>query len=133
MTDGEREALRLHWLWLGLGWLQVAVVIALGLAPSSELPTSTFQLNDKLVHFIQYFVLMLWFAGMTPVSRYWRIAVALALLGGAIEVLQGFTETRSTEVGDMLANLSGIAAAWLVARLLTGRWCHQVERWLPIR
>lgn len=133
MTRREAERLRWLWLWLGLGWLQVGVVLLLGLTPSDDLPSAAFRVNDKAVHFLEFFLLMSWFAGIVRPQRYWRVAVLLLGLGAGIELLQGFIETRATDAADMAANASGIAAAWLLARLFLGQWCRQVERWLVAR
>ena len=73
---------------------------------------------DKLQHFLAYGLL----AGVGFAARGGRslmLLAALAALGAAIEALQAtLTAGRQGSALDLLANLSGLALAWIVAALL---------------
>ncbi|HXL99382.1 MAG TPA: VanZ family protein [Rhizomicrobium sp.] len=68
---------------------------------------------DKLQHFLAYFGL----AGLSTVAlgtgrRAIWAALALVALGGALEILQGFTG-RDPDIHDEIANTVGVAFGWL--------------------
>lgn len=98
--------LRLFALWLSLGWLTIAVVIALSLMPHPiRLPLS---FGDKIGHFSSYALLMGWFVQLYH-SRLllWLHALLLVALGVGLEFLQGYTG-RHFEYADMAANSCGV-------------------------
>lgn len=113
--------LRFHELWLILGWLLIAVIIALSLIP--PLPdyqkTLTFLPEDidKVGHFLAYFVLMGWFAQIyhLPKQRIWLVGSFIAL-GVVLEILQGLTGVRHPAWTDALANSFGILMAWAITK-----------------
>jgi VanZ family protein len=98
-------------LWHAAGWLGVALALALSLLPPAV--DNAAGHGDKLVHFLGYATLMLWWAQLT--RQRWKLALAVVLFSGAIEVLQ---PTRQPELLDLLANSSGVALGWLAARVL---------------
>jgi VanZ family protein len=115
-----------------LGWLLVAATVAGSLA--SNLPHVGVGGGDKMLHFLVYFALTLWFAGLYPLRRLWIIAVAFVLLGGMLEVLQGtFTRHREVDSLDFLANSIGVASACLLALVGLSRWAIRLEAWLTRR
>lgn len=83
--------------------------------------------SDKVWHAISYGVLTLWFCGVYARDRVWAIGIAAFCLGLLLELAQSFTATRYAETADLMANLSGIIAALLLARLGADRWCAMVE------
>jgi hypothetical protein len=101
-------------LWRAAGWLGVALTLAFSLTPPvlSEAGHA-----DKIVHLTGYAVLMFWWAQLVPRQR-WKLAVAVVLLGIAIELLQGLTPNRQPDPLDALANSAGVLIGWLAARLL---------------
>jgi len=105
----------LHRLWRGLGWLGVVITLVVSLMPPvlDESSGNT----DKIVHLAGYAVLMFWWAQLIIQQR-WKLAVAVVLFGGAIELLQGLTPARQPDLLDALANSSGVLLGWLAARLL---------------
>ena len=105
----------LHRLWRGLGWLGVGVTLVVSLMPPTLDDSGGH--TDKLVHLIGYAVLMFWWAQLVIQQR-WKLAVAVALFGIAIEGLQGLTPDRQPDLYDALANSSGVLLGWLAARLL---------------
>ncbi len=89
---------------------------------------------DKVGHFVAYVVLASWFAGLYPRPRYGLIAIGLALLGLAIEVLQQLMGLgREGDPLDMLANLAGIGVGFALGLWFAGGWGLRVEAWLVRR
>jgi VanZ family protein len=106
---------RRPWLWLGLWWLAVLVVIVFSLTPPPpiELPRN----GDKVEHLLAYAVLA---AAATQVFRPgWPLLVAgagLVLMGIALEFAQGaLTVTRMADPADALANALGVGLGLLIA------------------
>lgn len=103
------KPLRSPWLWLGLWWLAVLVVIVFSLTPppSIELPRN----SDKVEHLLVYAVLAA--AAVQVFRRGWPlrvVGVGLVLMGIALEFAQGaFTATRMADPADALANSIGVA------------------------
>jgi VanZ family protein len=121
--------LRYPRVWLTLGWLLVLGVIVGSLLPGPIIREIAPPISDKLEHFSAYFVLMAWFAGLYPRSKHVLVAVALVVLGTALDVLQGTaTRTRSFEPLDIAADAIGIVAALLLSAWLLEGWCLRVER-----
>jgi len=121
----------LRW-WLLTGWLLVALVITLSLiSPPSDLPG--FPGVDKLNHLAAYGVLTLWFGFIyLPGPRYARLSLGLILMGGVLEVIQGICGYRSMDAYDMLANASGVAVGWLLARTRLSGALTGLETWMGI-
>ena len=106
--------LHLRPLWLAVGWAGVALVIYLSLT-SSPLPSGEV-LGFDFAHAVAYACLMFWFAQLYE-GRGERavIAVALAALGVALEVLQGWTGYRGFSYADMRDDALGVALGWWLA------------------
>ncbi len=116
-TSGPMAMKRWRWLLAGLvitvGWL------ALSPAPPEALDTGW----DKLNHagaFAVLTVVAIFALPRSPRSLSWVLG-GLLCFGGAIEIAQSFTPTRSAEWGDLLADIVGMAVGGLAAMLLT-RW-----------
>ena len=105
----DAKPLRLHRLWMGLGFGLIAVDLALSLLPFPE-EIDLEDNSDKLGHLLMYGSLMFWFAMIYPAARA-RLLLALAFcaIGVGIEFAQGMTSYRSFDVADMLANGVGVA------------------------
>ncbi len=114
---------------LYLFWPAVLLVAWGELTPNP--PSLTAEFWDKSLHFTAYFGL----AGMATVvlgarkRALWAI-LGLVLLGGALEILQGFTG-RDPDIYDEVANTLGAVvggcSGWLLVSLL------QAKRRLPGR
>ena len=100
--------------WVG-GWLGIVATLALSLMPPTLGDTDSH--TDKLVHMAGYAVLMFWWAQLIRFPR-WRLALAVVLFGGAIELLQGLTPDRMPDLLDVLANTAGVLLGWFAARRL---------------
>ncbi len=113
--------LRLRPLWLLCGWAMLATVIWLSLTGDPP-QIAEFPFADKLKHFLAYAVLMAWFGQIyTTVTTQRGWLIGLALLGVALEFLQGWGGQRFFEYADMLANtLGALLGYWLTCGPLAG-------------
>jgi VanZ family protein len=117
---------------LGLWIFAVAIVIAGSLASGDALQRfgDLAGGHDKIGHFLAYTILTL-----LPGLIFWnpsdRIITALTMivLGGTLELAQRFVPGRSSELADMVVNISGVLAGYLSARLL--RETQLAKDWLP--
>jgi hypothetical protein len=107
----------LRCLWIAM----MALVIFGSLAPAGSAPIQAlgaFSINDKVMHFGSYIPL-----GLLPLLTERRkrafLAVGLmAALGVALEFGQMFSEGRSPELLDAVADFAGLAIGVLGARLV---------------
>jgi len=91
-------------------------------------------MNDKVAHGIAFVVLMVWFCGIFEMRFAPLVAIALLLLGVAIELVQQQLTYRSAELADGLADLSGIGVGWILAVVGLQHWATRLEAWvLPDR
>lgn len=101
-------------MWLGAGWLGVAIVTYFSLVPNP--PAIDFKEGDKVQHLVAYASLMLWFAQVQTEPAERRVtALLLVALGVVLELAQGLTGYRSLSFVDMAANTGGVALGWLAA------------------
>jgi len=99
-----------------LFWLMCLTVLAGALAPQANTP-QLFALADKVVHTLAFTALAL--VGLRAYPKHVVIVcLLLVALGGLIEIVQGYTSTRSQEWEDFLADILGIGLGTLLARLL---------------
>jgi len=112
------KPLRRPWLWLGLWWCAIGVVIAASLLPAFLLPEVPAG-GDKLEHLGGYFVLAAAAVQLYAARRsLLRAGIGLVLLGVGLEFAQGLlTTTRQMDVWDALANSAGVLAG--LATVLT--------------
>ena len=113
-------------IWLLLGWGMVFSVFVLSLIPVDvDLGGG----RDKIVHFVAYGSMSFWFA-MLFHGRLRQIVIALAFaaMGVGVEFLQGLTDYRTFEVGDMVANATGAALGWGVAQTPLAKALDWAER-----
>lgn len=101
-------------LWHAAGWLGLVLALALSLLPPAFADSGAN--SDKLHHFLGYAMLMFWWAQLA--RQRWKLALAVLLFSGAIELLQGLTPQRQPDLLDLAANGGGILLGWLAARIL---------------
>lgn len=103
---------RWPWLWR-TGWIaMVAAVVAGSLMPAQSIPTPPIPGLDKLEHFVGYLVLSGYAVMLFDTRRaQLRAAVALVVLGVALEFMQGaLTASRAADPVDAIVNAAGVLA-----------------------
>jgi len=124
--------MKLMRVWWGVGVLLVLIVIVVCIIPGNEIP-GVFALNDKVSHLLGHGALAVYFAGLVPRQRWWKIFVFLLLLGSAIEVAQyAMHWGREGDPRDVIANSIGAVLGLLVARLGLARW-PEFAAWVLFR
>lgn len=124
--SGEPQlAYRKFWILAGYGLL--LIILGVSLLPLGQLEDTRTYL-DKVLHAITFMLLTLWFTGLYGFSRYMRIIIGLLLFGAAIELLQAYSGYRSMELADFIADVVGVLAGLLLARLGLWRWCEALEK-----
>jgi VanZ family protein len=97
-------------------WLLCLAVILGAVMPQSNSP-QFFALADKVVHTVAFLVLTL--VGLRAYPRQVLVMVVVLIsLGGLIEILQGYTSSRSQEWEDFLADTLGVGLGTLFANQL---------------
>ncbi|WP_084530210.1 VanZ family protein [Flavobacterium cucumis] len=92
------------------------------LARINSIPNISIVGNDKMVHFIFYFVLfLLWFVALNRKKKENRlnfcILIFILIFGIIIEVLQGmFTQNRQADFSDIVANFGGVLLGFFVVK-----------------
>ena len=123
-----RLLLRHPWVWLGLGWLFVALAITASLVPGQKLPDT--HMSDKWQHALGYTLLTLWFTGIYPKASYWKVGGAMLGLGITIEIAQGLMPFgRQMDIRDVGANSIGIVIGLMLALIGVGGWAQKIEVW----
>lgn len=108
--------LKLHYLWLLIGYALVALVVYLSLASNPVDMGMRFPYEDKVYHAFAYFTLMAWFSQIYHDKfRRYMMAVIFVSMGLLLEYLQSFDPARMAELGDMLANTTGVILGLLLA------------------
>ena len=109
----------------------VFVVIGASLMPAKAVVIVFGSVNDKIEHAIAYAGLMVWFGGMfRRASQLW-VGVALVALGGALELLQGLTPTRTPDIADLAADSVGVLLGLALSMTALTAWCQRIERLFP--
>ena len=97
-----------------LFWVMCGTVLVGALSPQADSP-HLFALADKVVHTLAFAALAL--VGLRAYPRQLLVVcVLLIALGGLIEVIQGYTFTRSQEWEDFLADILGVSLGALLAK-----------------
>ena len=98
-----------------LFWLMCLTVLAGALTPQVDSP-QLFALADKVVHTLAFAALAL--VGLRAYPTHLFVICALLIaLGGLIEIVQGYTSSRSRELEDFFADILGVGFGTLLARL----------------
>lgn len=98
-----------------LGWSFFILCFGLAVIPSPSLSTKHFPI-DRLFHVTAFFFLALAFReGYKKVPTYF-IASMLGLAGATIEITQVFLPWRQASLGDLIADLVGIALVLIIQR-----------------
>ena len=89
------------------------LILVTSLINPKSINVTSIHISDKILHLVSYAVLMnAWlmaFVKWKKVENQWTLFVILTLFGIIIEVMQGeFTNTRTPDVRDVLANTIGL-------------------------
>ena len=121
-----QAALRLGYLWLGIGVCLVVFVIYETL--TAHPVDIGVQVSDKYLHTVGYFALMGWFVQLYDTVRARLVlAVFFILMGIGLEFLQELGGVRYFEVLDMVANGLGVVIAWLLSYSRFSKILYLVE------
>jgi VanZ family protein len=106
---------RFPWLWRGIGWLMLAGVAFLLVTPQVPDPLEVAH-ADKLYHVAGFAMLAAW-AALLFRSRQALLLRGLMLIGfGALmEAVQVLLPWRSGDLGDFVANTSGVLLGLAIA------------------
>jgi VanZ family protein len=124
MVDAEvAQAVQRSWLTAGLALMALIIWGSLTPTPPQiiELPLPQW---DKVEHFTAYLLLTAWFIAAFPRRWLW-VALFFAILGGAVEIGQGYTG-RDPDWFDWFADCAGVA----IGTWFPSRWAMQVKLWL---
>lgn len=127
--------LRYAQTWRAASFLLLLLVLVATLMPAVWFWSDRVQLArwlgsiDKWSHFLAFFVLAAWFAGLYRRQNYWRVAIGLLAFGVLIELCQRAVGYRSAEWLDVAADAAGIAAGLAAAWLGLGGWSLRFEAW----
>jgi len=96
-------------------WYVIGVIMLLGVAVVSLIPSPDIGVSDKLSHLVAYFFLAGWFSLLASnrTALGWT-AIGLIAYGMLIELLQGLTAYRYPEWGDVIANGIGVLVGALL-------------------
>lgn len=127
------QKLQFSALWLGLGWLVIAVIFYFSLSHHSLEPRTHLPI-DKVEHFSAYVGLMWWFSQLYIQTRQ-RIGLALALVGMGIliEILQGMTGYRDMDAWDAVADTLGMLFGWWLVGTRFGNVLTNLDQRLAAR
>ena len=108
--------LKLRFLWLGIGYALVLLVVFMSLSSSPIDMGELFPYEDKVYHAFAYFTLMAWF-GQIYHDSFQRsmIAIVFIFMGVLLEYLQSFDPNRMAEFADMVANTTGVGLGFWLA------------------
>jgi glycopeptide antibiotics resistance protein len=106
----------------------VVAALVICLVPAHEIP-GVFEVSDKFAHLAGHAALAIYFAGLVPRPRWWKIFALLLVFGVAVELAQFTMHVgRNGDPRDVFANGAGAAFGLLLARLGLQRWPEFVER-----
>ena len=122
------SALRHFRAWYLVGAILTLVVIISSLVPVHDLPH--LRISDKLEHLIAYCGLALWFGGLLPPRGYLQLGLALLVLGGGIEIVQGLMGLgREADWRDFYADALGVALGLSLCMAGFQHWASWLEQW----
>jgi VanZ family protein len=103
--------------------LALVAVIVLSLVSNDALRQVDFIGNDKIGHFLAYFVLMAFAVQLRDASADWsRAAFGLLLMSIVLEFLQQASGLRRGDIRDVYANAAGIVTGALTALTPARTW-----------
>ena len=112
----------IQFVFLALALSYSALIIFFSAQSNLQPPDIGFELSDKLMHFIEYFIFsMLWCCALLRskpegmiFGKTWRLFVACALFAASDEIHQAFVPGRQADILDFVADLCGISVGVFV-------------------
>ncbi len=126
MPEPSHSTTNLRRLWLlgGIGILLLLWVLSLIPQP----PTFGVQNEDKVYHVIAYSGTMWWWGQYWPrLNQRLRLAIVFALMGVAVEFVQGWTGWRTFDTQDMMANGIGVLLGWALVQSPAGSLLSRLD------
>jgi VanZ family protein len=121
--------MNLQRVWWALGGVLVVAALVVCLVPVPDIG-APLEWNDKASHLVGHGMLALYFSGLVPRRRWWKIFVFLLLFGISIEFAQYYTHWgREGDPRDVVANSAGAVLGLLAGRLGLARW-PEFAAWL---
>jgi len=124
------KPLRFAYIWLAGGVFLLILVLYLSLQSGG---VRNIGVGDKIMHFLAFFVLMVWFCGVFRGRVTPWVALGLLAFGILIEIIQSRLPYRSAELFDAYADAGGILLGWGLAAVGLGRWTALLESWMPVK
>ncbi|QYR52928.1 VanZ family protein [Lysobacter soyae] len=127
LRDFKRPA-----LWSAIWTFGIVLAVVLSLLPPADIPSPPLG-NDKLGHFLAYFVLMAWAVMLYAQRASWvASAVLLFGLGIGMEYLQGaMHQGRQRDLNDIYANMLGVIAGFALCLTPLQRLLQKLDQRLP--
>jgi hypothetical protein len=120
--------------WRAAGIFLLVSILVLALIPGLWFwpisPDIAWKASDKWLHGMTFALLAVWFSGQYARRAYWRFVLGLLMYGALIEACQYLLPYRKAEIGDLMADIAGIAFGVLLASLGAGGWSMRFERWM---
>lgn len=115
--------------WCFRFFLLSLLVLSLVFSLSPVSGSDPFMINDKLIHFLSYFALMMALDFSFLSGRYLVVKIILILSYSiAIEIAQSFIPGRAMSAYDVLANATGVMAFIFILPLIkTQKFYQQVS------
>jgi VanZ family protein len=132
MAIAPPDQLRYRSVWTAGGILLLLAILVLSLIPYTG-PILPVTISDKALHAFAFGSLAVWFSAVVPEHR-WLLMFGLLLgYGALIEGLQYFTDYRSIEWGDFVADIGGLTLGWILITAGLGNWASWAERVIGVR
>src|SRR5512134_2498518 len=88
-----------------IGVIGIAAVVTGSLVPD---PPAFICANDRLLHFLAYFSLTLWYTTATSRRTALTSGALFAAMGASLELMQGLSDGRVCSAGDFALNCAGV-------------------------
>lgn len=132
MSKYLRADLRYANWWVALALTALCLVLLAALMPLKSEPPWPPRW-DKTLHGLSFMLLMIVCCGPYIKSARIPILLLLFLCGLMIELIQIPLPGRREEWGDLLADVIGLAAGFVIVRFWLGNWCLRLEQLLRLQ
>lgn len=117
----------IRYFWEAIVWALIIIILSLASFNNIKEITPSFEHMDKIIHFAMYFGFMfflLWgykkFYGKINKQQILISLIIAIIFGTSLELIQYyFTDGRSGDLFDELANIAGVATAFLFFKPLS--------------